>query len=194
MDQTKIGLLIRTLRTEHGMTQLALAQAIGVTDRAVSKWERGLGCPDLSLLPQLTNVLGVPLEHLLSGELDEHDPNGGTMRNLTFYVCPQCGNLLTSTRPASLSCCGRRLEALTPQTPDPDHQLQAEVVEDEWFITAPHPMEKNHYLSFAALVTGEQATIQKHWPEWDFQLRLPRKGHGMLYWYCTQHGLFRQTL
>ena len=42
MDQTKIGSLIRTLRTEQGMTQLQLAQALGVTDRAVSKWERGV--------------------------------------------------------------------------------------------------------------------------------------------------------
>ena len=41
MDQNKMGSLIRTLRTEQGMTQLALARALDVTDRAVSKWERG---------------------------------------------------------------------------------------------------------------------------------------------------------
>ncbi|OUQ80659.1 helix-turn-helix domain-containing protein [Flavonifractor sp. An100] len=194
MDQNKMGSLIRTLRTEQGMTQLALARALDVTDRAVSKWERGLGCPDVSLLPQLAQLLGIPMEQLLAGELDEQSPDGGTMRNLSFYLCPQCGNLLTATAPASLSCCGRRLKPLPVQKPDEDHRLNFEPIEDEWYLTAPHPMEKGHYLSFAALVTGEQLTLLKRWPEWDFQVRLPRRGHGMLYWYCTQHGLFRQPL
>ena len=194
MDQKKTGSLIRALRTEQGMTQLELAQALGVTDRAVSKWERGLGCPEVSLLPGLSRLLGVPLERLLEGDMDEQEPKGGTMRNLKFYVCPQCGNLLTSSGEATLSCCGRRLEALVPHSPDPDHQLQRQPVEDEWFFTAAHPMEKGHHLSFAALVTSEQLTLVRRWPEWDFQVRLPRKGHGILYWYCTQHGLFRQVL
>ena len=194
MDQKKTGSLIRALRTEQGMTQLELAQALGVTDRAVSKWERGLGCPEVSLLPGLSRLLGVPLERLLEGDMDEQEPKGGTMRNLKFYVCPQCGNLLTSSGEATLSCCGRRLEALVPQSPDSDHQLQMQPVEDEWFFTADHPMEKGHHLSFAALVTSEQLTLVRRWPEWDFQLRLPRRGHGLLYWYCTQHGLFRQTI
>ena len=57
MDQNKMGSLIRTLRTEQGMTRLTLARALDVTDRAVSKWERGLGCPDVSLLPQLARPL-----------------------------------------------------------------------------------------------------------------------------------------
>ena len=194
MDQTKIGSLIRTLRTEQGMTQLQLAQALGVTDRAVSKWERGLGCPEVSLLPGLERLLGVPLERLLAGELDEREANGGNMRSLKFYVCPQCGNLLTASGEASLACCGRHLDALVPQAPDAGHRLQAEQVEDEWFFTSPHPMEKGLPLSFAALVTADQLTLVRRWPEWDFQVRLPRRGHGMLYWYCTQHGLFRQIL
>ena len=194
MDQNKTGLLIRALRTEGGMTQEQLANALGVTGQAVSKWERGLGCPDVSLLPQLARTLGVPMEGLLDGDLEEQEPDGGSMRNLSFYVCPQCGNLVTATGAATLSCCGRTLEPLSLQKPDQAHQLTVEQVEDEWFITAPHPMEKGHYLSFAAFVTGEQATVVKRWPEWDFQLRLPRRGHGMLYWYCTQHGLFRKAL
>ena len=116
------------------------------------------------------------------------------MRNLSFYVCPQCGNLITATGTPNLSCCGRTLLPLTAQKPDEEHRLCVEPVEDEWFLTSDHPMEKSHYLSFAALVTGEQATIVKRWPEWDFQLRLPRRGHGLLYWYCTKHGLFRQVI
>jgi len=51
MDQKKTGALIRVLRLEKGLTQQGLAELLGVSNRAVSKWERGLGSPDLSLLP-----------------------------------------------------------------------------------------------------------------------------------------------
>ena len=194
MDQNKIGLLIRTLRLERNMTQRMLANALGVTDRAVSKWERGLGCPDVSFLPALAQTLGIPMEGLLAGRLDEQEPDGGSMRKLNFYVCPQCGNLVTATGTVALSCCGRTLEPLVPQKPDEFHHLSLEPIEDDWFLTSAHPMEKGHFLSFAALVNGEQATLVKRWPEWDFQARISRKQHGILYWYCTQHGLFRQIV
>ena len=51
MDHTKIGGLIRRLRQERGLTQRQLAERMGISDKTVSKWERGMGCPDLSLLP-----------------------------------------------------------------------------------------------------------------------------------------------
>ena len=96
---------------------------------------------------------------------------------------------------------GRRLllreaaGALPVQKPDEAHSLQIHPVEDEWFITSGHPMEKRGTACpFLALVTGERATVMKCWPEWDLQQRIPRRGHGMLYWHCTQHGLFRQVL
>ena len=194
MNQTKTGQLIRTLRTERQFTQSELAAQLGVTDQAVSKWERGLGCPDVALLPGLAHALGVPVEELLSGTLHEREPDGGSMRQIKFYVCPQCGNLMTATGPVSLSCCGRTLEPLPIQKPDEEHKLAFDPVEDEWFLTSSHPMEKEHYLSFAALVTGDQSIVIRRWPEWDFQVRFPKRGHGMLYWYCTRHGLFRQTI
>ena len=53
MDYEKIGALIRSLRTQQGLTQRELAQQLTVSDKAVSKWERGQGCPDVSLLPSL---------------------------------------------------------------------------------------------------------------------------------------------
>ena len=193
MDQNKIGLLIRTLRLERAMTQKDLADRLCVTEQAVSKWERGLGCPDVPLLPLLSQELGVPLERLLSGSLSPQAPNGGNIRQLKFYVCPQCGNLITSTGTAALSCCGRTLEALIPQKPDETHQLILSPVEDEWYITSSHPMEKEHYLSFAAWVSGDQLMLVKRWPEWDYQVRIPRK-RGFLLWHCTKHGLFRQTI
>ena len=54
MDCEKIGKLIRSLRRERGLTQLGLAEQMHISDKAVSKWERGLGCPDVSLLPELS--------------------------------------------------------------------------------------------------------------------------------------------
>ena len=94
MDYEKIGGLIRSLRTQQGMTQRELAQLLTVSDKAVSKWERGQGCPDVSLLPRLAQTLGVEVEGLLAGELLENEQTGGTMKNLTFYVCPTCGRPL----------------------------------------------------------------------------------------------------
>ena len=73
MDQKKTGALIRVLRLEKGLTQQGLAELLGVSNRAVSKWERGLGSPDLSLLPALSLQLGVDLAGLLSGGLPEPD-------------------------------------------------------------------------------------------------------------------------
>lgn len=64
MKQT-LGQLIAALRKEKGMTQADLAGRMGVTDKAVSKWERDLSCPDVSSLPLLAEVLGVSLDELM---------------------------------------------------------------------------------------------------------------------------------
>ena len=68
MNQEKIGKFILELRKEKNMTQMELAEKIGVTDRAISKWENGRGMPDLSLLFPLCKELGVTINDLLSGE------------------------------------------------------------------------------------------------------------------------------
>ena len=192
MDQTKTGGLIRALRTQKGLTQKELAEAVGVGDKAVSKWERGLGCPDVSLLPELSRVLGVWLEALLSGQIDANDQERGNMKKLNFYVCPDCGNLITAATEAGVSCCGRTLPPLEPQKPE--EPLSVEKIDDSWFISSPHPMTKDHYGSFAALLTGDTLFLRRLYPEWDLQTRIPAFGHGILLWYCTKHGLFRQII
>ena len=192
MDQTKTGGLIRALRTQKGLTQKALAEAIGVGDKAVSKWERGLGCPDVSLLPELSRVLGVGLETLLSGSLDANDQERGNMKKLNFYVCPDCGNLITAATETGVSCCGRTLLPLEPQKPE--EPLSVEKIDDSWFVSSPHLMTKEHYVSFVALLTGDTLFLRRLYPEWDLQTRIPAFGHGILLWYCTKHGLFRQII
>lgn len=192
MDQTKTGGLIRALRTQKGLTQKALAEAVGVGDKAISKWERGLGCPDVSLLPELSRVLGVGLEALLSGELDANDQERGNMKKLKCYVCPDCGNLITAAAEADLSCCGRTLLPLEPQKPE--EPLSVEKIDGSWFISSPHPMTKEHYVSFVALLTGDTLFLRRLYPEWDLQTRIPAFSHGILLWHCTKHGLFRQII
>ncbi len=68
MEQEKIGSFIRTMRQERGLTQLQLAERLGVTDKAVSKWERCLSFPDIALLQPLADALKVSVAELLAGE------------------------------------------------------------------------------------------------------------------------------
>ena len=60
-----LGNMIAELRKQRGMTQLELAEKMGVTDKAVSKWERDLSCPDINSLPTLAEILGVSVEELM---------------------------------------------------------------------------------------------------------------------------------
>lgn len=74
MEQEKIGRFIQDLRKEKNMTQKDLADQLGVTDRAVSKWENGRGMPDVSLMKPLCDILGISVSELLSGErIDKQD-------------------------------------------------------------------------------------------------------------------------
>lgn len=68
MNQEKIGKLIAEIRKEKDMTQTDLANKLGITDRAISKWENGRGLPDISLLQNLSEILGITITELLSGE------------------------------------------------------------------------------------------------------------------------------
>lgn len=194
MEQRKCGELMRRLRRERGMTQRDVAEQLGVTAKAVSKWERSLGLPDISLLEPLSGLLGVGMETLLAGELPCRDQTGGNMKKSQYYVCSHCGNLIISTAGAEMTCCGRKLAALTPKKAADEEKLRLERVEDEWFITADHPMTKEHYISFVAFATGESIQLIKQYPEWDLQLRIPARRHGTLLWYCTEHGLFYQLI
>jgi len=73
MNQEKIGKFILELRREKNMTQQELADKIGVTDRAISKWENGRGLPDLSLMIPLCKELGITINELISGEQIEKE-------------------------------------------------------------------------------------------------------------------------
>lgn len=69
-----LGMMIAELRKEKGMTQLELAEKMGVTDKAVSKWERDLSCPDINSLPNLAEILGVSVDELMQIKKEAEDP------------------------------------------------------------------------------------------------------------------------
>ncbi len=69
MENQHMGAAILRLRKEKGMTQQELADKLQVTAQAVSKWERGVSCPDLSILPQVAETLGVDVDELFSNHL-----------------------------------------------------------------------------------------------------------------------------
>lgn len=193
MDCSKVGKLISNLRKEKNMTQKELAYAMNISDRAISKWERGVGCPDVSLLYELSGILGVNIEKILSGELDLNDKVGGNMKKVKFYVCPSCGNILFSTGDTEISCCGRRLVSLNAKPEDENHAILIEEVEDDYYVTINHEMSKSHYISFAAYITYDRVLFVKLYPEQDAKLRFPKTQGGKLYIYCNQHGLWEKN-
>ncbi len=68
MNQMKIGRFIAACRKEKNLTQMQLAEKLGITDKAISKWERGIAMPDTSIMLALCDILGISVNELLSGE------------------------------------------------------------------------------------------------------------------------------
>lgn len=192
MNSYMTGQAVRRLREEKKITQQQLADAIGVTPKAVSRWETGRGLPDISLLDPLAAALGVSVAELMSGsEVKNRNVSANLLRG-RFFVCPVCGNIIHAAGEAMISCCGIRLTPLVPQPADKDHAITIEPVEDEHFLTVSHPMEKDHFLSFLAWVTGDRIQLVKLYPEGNAETRLQLRGFGKLYLYCSRHGLMEQ--
>lgn len=192
MDPQKTGNLIRQLRLEQDLTQQQLADELYVSDKAVSKWERGMGCPDAALIPKLSEVLGVDPGTILAGELNTNESMGGSMKRTKFYVCGDCGNLITSSEEVSLSCCGRKMAALSAKKAVEEEKLKVDLVEGEFYITSDHEMSKENYISFVAFLNGDTLLIRRLYPEWNLSTRFPRLSRGTLYWYSKREGLFYQ--
>ncbi len=68
MNQIKIGRFIAECRKNANLTQVQLAEKLGITDKAISKWERGVAMPDTSIMLELCHILGISVYELLSGE------------------------------------------------------------------------------------------------------------------------------
>jgi DNA-binding XRE family transcriptional regulator/desulfoferrodoxin (superoxide reductase-like protein) len=190
MDCSKVGKLILGLRKEKNMTQKELADSLNLSDRTISKWERGLGCPDVSLLNELSQMLGANIERILAGDLEPNDNDGGNMKKVKFYVCTTCGNVMFSTSEAQISCCGRTLSALVAKADKENHAMRVEEIEDDYFVTINHEMSRTHYISFVAYIGYDRVMLVKLYPEQSAEMRFPIMQGKKLYAYCSQHGLW----
>ncbi|MFV0330162.1 MAG: helix-turn-helix domain-containing protein [Dysgonomonas sp.] len=189
MDCVKIGKLIAKLRKEKKLTQKNVADALDIQSKTVSKWECGLGCPDLSLWPELSAILGVDMKQMMEGEITSNKPDSGNIDKVRFYVCPSCGNILVSTGSASIFCCGRKLERILPIDSPAAIIITVEEMDTDYFITFDHPMTKEHYISFVAFVKSDKVLLNRLYPEQSPTCRFPVIKGGKLYVYCIKHGL-----
>lgn len=190
MNYEKVGKVIYQLRKEKAMTQKELADRLYVSNKAISKWERGQGCPDVSILGGLSEIFGVNIEKILVGDLEPNSIDGGNMKRVKFYVCPGCGNIVTATGDAEMSCCGRRLQPLKAKPADEEHQLHVTAVEDDYYITFDHEMSKGHFINFFAYVDYDRVTLIRLYPEQGGEVRFPKRGRGKILFGCSQDGLF----
>lgn len=191
MNQYVTGAMIKRLREGKSMTQRQLAEKLSVSEKAVSKWETGRGYPDISLVEQLADALGVSIIELFSGEDIVNTNRSFNMMRMKFHICPICGNIITSTGEAIVSCCGIVLPPLEPEAEDENHLLVYEKIEDEYYVTISHEMSKKHYISFIAAVKDDGVEMKKLYSEGDAEARFKISRTKYLLYYCNIHGLFK---
>ena len=185
------GSIIKSLRETKKMTQRDLADKLKLSDKTISKWETGRGIPDISIIEDLAKVLNVSVTELLMGKQIVNTNRHANMKNVHFYVCPICGNIIQSIGEGAYSCCGVVLPETNVEENDYEHEIIVESVEDEYYVHLDHEMSKTHYLSFMAYVTSDSILLIKMYPEGFSASMFPKKGHGDIYAYCNRHGLYK---
>ena len=194
MDNYITGATIKRLCEAKGITQTQLAEQIGVSDKAVSKWETAKGLPDITLIEPLAKALGVSVMELMSGDTVINKNVSSNILRSKFYVCPVCGNVIRTTGDTVVSCCGIALPPLEAEETDGAHEITVEKVEDEHFITVNHEMTKTHFVSFVAYLTSDRVQFVKFYPEGNAETRLQLRGRGYLYIFCNKHGLMKKRI
>ncbi len=191
MDTYITGAAIRTLREKKGLSQTQLAERIGVSSKAVSKWETAKGLPDITLIEPLAKELGVSVLELMSGDAVINQNISSNILRSKFYVCPLCGNIIRTTGDTLISCCGITLPPLQAENAGEEHSISVEPVEDEFYVTLQHPMSKTHFISFLAAVTDQGVQLVKLYPEGPAEARFKRSRVRWVYACCNRDGLFR---
>jgi desulfoferrodoxin (superoxide reductase-like protein) len=133
------------------------------------------------------------MKQMMEGEITSNKPDSGNVDKVRFYVCSTCGNILVSTGSASIFCCGRKLERLSPTISPDVKKITVEEIDTDYFITFDHPMSKEHYISFVAYVKTDRIFLNRLYPEQSPTCRFPITKGGKLYVYCIQHGLMTYT-
>ena len=190
MNQYVTGAVIRELREKNRMTQLQLADKLGVSDKTVSKWETGKGYPDITLLEPIARTFRISVTELISGNPILNANVSANMLRSKFYVCPVCGNVIHSMGEAAIHCHGILLTPLEAELTDERHMIFIERSEDEYYVRIDHSMTREHYISFAAAVSSDDIQMVKLYPEWNAEVRIKRRGVRKICFFCNRDGLF----
>ena len=162
MNQYVTGAVIKELREKNGMTQLQLAEQLGVSDKTISKWETGKGYPDITLLEPIAEVFRISVTELISGNTIRNANVSANMLRSKFYVYPVCGNVIHSLGESVIQCHGILLQSLEAERSDEKHMVFIERVEDEYYVRIDHSMTKEHSISFIAAVSTDDLQMVKH--------------------------------
>ena len=190
MNQYVTGAVIKELREKNKMTQLQLAEKLGVSDKTVSKWETAKGYPDITLLEPIAEVFKISVTELISGNTIHNANVSANMLRSKFYVCPVCGNVIHSMGEAAIHCHGILLCPLEAEATDEHHMIFIERVEDEYYVRIDHSMTKEHYISFTAAVSSDKMQLVKLYPEGNAEAHFKIRGVRRIFFYCNRDGLF----
>ena len=190
MNQYVTGAVIKELREKNKMTQLQLAEKLGVSDKTVSKWETAKGYPDITLLEPISEAFSVSVTELISGNAVYNSNVSANVLKSKFYICPICGNVICSMGEAVIHCHGVLMTAAEPEEDDGNHKIYVERIEDEYYVRIEHDMTKNHYISFIAAQSSDRIQMVKLYPEGNAEARFQISGVKRILFYCNRDGLF----
>lgn len=190
MNQYVTGAVIKELREKNNMTQLQLADRLGVSDKTISKWETAKGYPDITLLEPIAEAFSVSVTELLSGNAVYNSNVSANVLKSKFYICPICGNVIHSMGEAVINCHGILMTVAKPEETDENHKIFIEQIEDEYYVRIEHNMTKNHYISFIAAESSDRIQMVKLYPEGNAEARFKLSGVKKILFYCNRDGLF----
>lgn len=191
MNPEKTGNIIKQARIKKGLTQKQLADAIAVTDKAVCKWETGHGCPDITLLSQLSKVLEIDIQSILQGEIVRNRSIAGNMNRVKFYRCPTCGNLITSVKEIEISCCGNKLNfAEARTTTEEKYQPIIKEFDGQYSVSFNHPMTKEDYIANVITVQYDKILVINLFAQQEAIVTLPRIGGVRIFVMNNKNELF----
>ena len=175
MNQYVTGTVIRELREKNKMTQLQLAEKLGVSDKTISKWETGKGYPDITLLEPIAKAFRISVTELISGNTIRNANVSANMLRSKFYVCPVCGNTIHSMGEAAIHCHGLLLTPLIAEAADERHKIFIDRVEDEYYVK---------------IDSSDAIQMVKLYPEGASEVRFKIRGVRKILFYCNRDGLY----
>lgn len=190
MNQYVTGAVIKELREKNKMTQLQLAERLGVSDKTVSKWETAKGYPDITLLEPIADAFSISVTELISGNTVHNSNVSANVLKSRFYICPICGNVIHSMGEVVVHCHGVLMTAAEAEETDERHKIFLERVEDEYYVRIEHPMTKEHSISFLAAESSDRIQMVKLYPEGSAETRFKIRGVKRILFYCNRDGLF----